>query len=95
MTTMAQAPTSPKPRPRTFSLHSDKSSGSKVKGDLNESPADKQRRDSIWKLSSKANPNAALNEAQPGSTFTSLSLIPPRTIVYTPLFTRSHHGDYR
>lgn len=50
---------------RTFSFRSDKSGGSKEQ----ESPRDKARRDSIWKTNSKANPNAALTEAQPGGAF--------------------------
>jgi len=33
---------------------------------LTDNPAEKQRRDSFWKGGSKANPNAAINEAQPG-----------------------------
>jgi len=67
---MDQAPTSPKARSRGFSFRSDKSagSGSKNRVDLTESPQDKARRDSIWKNHSKANPNAALSEAQPSST---------------------------
>ncbi|KAF2764769.1 hypothetical protein EJ03DRAFT_15582 [Teratosphaeria nubilosa] len=53
-------------RSRGLSFRSDKSGGSKGKLDLTESPQEKARRDSIWKNTSKANPNAALNEAQPG-----------------------------
>lgn len=63
---MDQGPTSPGARSRTFSFHShrsDKSSGSK---DLTESPREKARRDQIWKSTSKANPNAAITELQPG-----------------------------
>lgn len=60
---------SPRTHSRSFSFRSDKSGGSKGKDDLTESPKDKQRRDSIWKATSKANPNAAMNEAQPGGTF--------------------------
>ncbi|KAK0269408.1 hypothetical protein LTR91_000530 [Friedmanniomyces endolithicus] len=54
-------------RSRGISFRSDKSSGSKGKVDLTESPEEKSRRDSIWKNSSKANPNAALNELTPGA----------------------------
>ncbi|EME79149.1 uncharacterized protein MYCFIDRAFT_87432 [Pseudocercospora fijiensis CIRAD86] len=53
-------------RSRTFSFRSDKSGASQPKEHLVESPKEKQRRDSIWKSTSKANPNAALVEAQPG-----------------------------
>ncbi|KAK1807362.1 hypothetical protein LTR12_018290 [Friedmanniomyces endolithicus] len=53
-------------RSRGISFRSDKSAGSKGKVDLTESPGEKSRRDSIWKNSSKANPNAALNELTPG-----------------------------
>ncbi|TKA33511.1 hypothetical protein B0A54_14688 [Friedmanniomyces endolithicus] len=53
-------------RSRGISFRSDKSSGSKGKVDFTESPEEKSRRDSIWKNSSKANPNAALNELTPG-----------------------------
>nr|POF25993.1 uncharacterized protein c19c7.04c [Quercus suber] len=61
-------PTSPRPhRPRAFSHRSDKSNGSKGKADLVESPAEKAKRDGIWQNTSKANPNAAINEAQPGA----------------------------
>ncbi|KAF2164520.1 hypothetical protein M409DRAFT_25397 [Zasmidium cellare ATCC 36951] len=66
---MDQGPQSPGARShgsRTFSFRSDKSGGSKPKEDLHDSPREKQRRDSIWKATSKANPNAALSEAQPG-----------------------------
>ncbi|KAK5124287.1 hypothetical protein LTR85_001990 [Meristemomyces frigidus] len=57
----------PQARGRGFSFRSDKSGSSKGnKVDLTESPEAKARRDSIWKTSSKANPNAAMNEAQPG-----------------------------
>lgn len=61
--------TSPRARPRSrgFSFKSDRSNGSRSKAEhLTESPDEKQRRDSIWKNSSKANPNAAITEAQPG-----------------------------
>lgn len=58
-------------RPRAWSHKSDKSQGSK-KETLVESPADKKRRDSLWKgTGSKANPNSAINEAQPGGTLPS------------------------
>lgn len=63
---MDQQPTSPRPqsnRSRGFSFHS-QNSGSKK--DYAESPEEKKRRDSLWKGGSKANPNAALTEAQPG-----------------------------
>lgn len=66
---MDQMPKSPRQRQRGFSFRSDKSGSSKGKGDLTESPQEKARRDSIWKNSSKANPNAALSEAQPGSMY--------------------------
>lgn len=64
---MDQSSTSARPRAisRAFSHRSDHSRGSKHDV-LTESPADKQRRDSFWKGGSKANPNAAINEAQPG-----------------------------
>lgn len=54
---------------RTFSFRSDKSGGSRPKDDLSDSPRDKARRDSIWKGTSKANPNAAIHENQPGGVF--------------------------
>lgn len=58
--------TSPSGRPRahsrSFSLRSDKS-GEKTSHDL----ADKARRDSLLRGETKANPNAALTEAQPGT----------------------------
>jgi len=76
---MDQPSTSPKVRARGFSFRSDKSAGSgnKQRADDVESPQEKARRDSIWKNSSKANPNAALNEAQPGGTLqSSLTLLP-------------------
>lgn len=80
MSQVSQPPTSPQPqRPsarthkshgsRTFSFHSDKSGGSRAKEDLSESPREKARRDSIWKATSKANPNAAIQENQPGGMF--------------------------
>ncbi|KAK5698267.1 hypothetical protein LTR97_007228 [Elasticomyces elasticus] len=54
-------------RSRGISFRSDKSVGSKGKADHNaESPEEKGRRDSIFKNSNKANPNAALNELTPG-----------------------------
>ena len=58
-------PASPRPshHSRGFSFHS-QNSGSKR--DYTESPEEKKRRDSLWKGGSKANPNAALTEAQPG-----------------------------
>ncbi|KAK5135366.1 hypothetical protein LTR08_005308 [Meristemomyces frigidus] len=60
-------PTSPGRRSRGFSMRSDRSAGSKGRVDhLTESPEEKARRDSIYKPNSKANPNAAMNEAQPG-----------------------------
>lgn len=65
---MDQRPASPRPRPRAFSFRSDKTTASSkpAADDLHDSPKDNQRRDSLWKTSSKANPNAAMNEAQPG-----------------------------
>lgn len=63
---MDQGATSPRPRSnhsRGFSFHSERSGSKK---DFAESPEEKKRRDSLWKGGSKANPNAALNEAQPG-----------------------------
>lgn len=66
---MEHSATSPRQRPRSrgFSFKSDRSSGSRPRTEhLAESPDDKRRRDSIWKNSSKANPNAAITEAQPG-----------------------------
>ncbi|KAK6431509.1 hypothetical protein LTR95_012333 [Oleoguttula sp. CCFEE 5521] len=66
---MDNGPSSPGYRPearqRGFSFRSDKSGGS-TKEVLRDSPEEKRRRDSIWKLQSKANPNAAITEAQPG-----------------------------
>jgi len=56
----------PRERERGFSFRSDRSSGSKPKEHLTESPEEKRRRDSLYKGSSKANPNAAITEAQPG-----------------------------
>jgi len=62
---MDQPPTSPnRARSRGLSFHSDRSGGSKPKVDTHESPAEKARRDSIWK--NKANPNSALSEETPG-----------------------------
>lgn len=81
---MDQMPKSPRQRQRGFSFRSDKSGSSKGKGDLTESPQEKARRDSIWKNSSKANPNAALSEAQPGT----LNLIEESTL--QPLRTIQH-----
>ncbi|EGP87560.1 unnamed protein product [Zymoseptoria tritici ST99CH_1A5] len=76
---------------RTFSYRSDKSNGSR-KEDLTESPKDKQRRDSIWKSTSKANPNAAITEAQPGvnavleeSTLTSLRGVQHKDVDGNPI----------
>lgn len=71
---MDQGPITPgsasraRPRSRGFSFGSNRSggSGSKDKSQITESPQDKARRDSIWRGTSKANPNAAINEAQPG-----------------------------
>lgn len=57
----------PRANSRAFSHRSDKSSGSKQpKEHLTDNPAEKKRRDSFWKGASKANPNAAMNEVQPG-----------------------------
>ncbi|THV94877.1 hypothetical protein D6D27_03553 [Aureobasidium pullulans] len=68
---------SPTTRPRTtsraFSHKSDHSRSSKHEV-LVDNPAEKQRRDSFWKGGSKANPNAAMNEAQPGGAFSFLSI---------------------
>ncbi|RMZ09496.1 hypothetical protein D0860_04218 [Hortaea werneckii] len=62
---MDQPPTSPnRARSRGLSFHSDRSGGSKPKVDTHESPAEKARRDSIWKA--KSNPNSALSEETPG-----------------------------
>lgn len=64
---MDQGPASPRPqsnRSRGFSFHST-NSGSK-KESYAESPEEKKRRDQLWQGGSKANPNAALAEAQPG-----------------------------
>ncbi|QIW95882.1 hypothetical protein AMS68_001400 [Peltaster fructicola] len=69
-----QPPASPSGAPRagtrSFSFRSDKSGNSSGRqqniDDLTDSPREKERRDSIWKADSKANPNAALREAQPG-----------------------------
>lgn len=63
---MDHTPSSPRNRQRGFSFRSDKSGGSRGKVELTESPEAKARRDSLWKGGSKANPNAALVEAQPG-----------------------------
>lgn len=70
---MDQSPTPTTPgqrgHGRSFSFRSDKSTSSAGKpriDDLTESPREKERRDSIWKNNSKANPNAAMVEAQPG-----------------------------
>jgi hypothetical protein len=79
---MEQQPTTPGARShasRTFSFRSDKSGGSRPKEDLTESPKEKQRRDSIWKNTSKANPNAAITEAQPGGVFALPSTLPLTT----------------
>lgn len=65
----------PRARSRGISFRSDKSSGSKPKVDISETAAEKARRDSIWKGGSKANPNAAMSEAQPGGA-SSFSLVP-------------------
>lgn len=63
-----QSPSVQPERSRGFSFRSDKSAGSGSKKDSAENPADKARRDSFWKGQSKANPNAALKEAEPGGT---------------------------
>jgi hypothetical protein len=48
-------------------MRSDRSSGSRPKTEhITESPDQKRRRDSLYKGASKANPNAAMTEAQPG-----------------------------
>jgi len=48
-------------------MRSDRSSGSRPKTEhITESPEQKRRRDSLYKGASKANPNAAMTEAQPG-----------------------------
>ncbi|RMY20606.1 hypothetical protein D0867_03895 [Hortaea werneckii] len=63
---MDQPSTSPnRARSRGLSFHSDRSGGSKPKVDTHESPAEKARRDSIWK--NKSNPNSALSEETPGA----------------------------
>lgn len=69
MSNMDQTATAGRPRPRSrgFSMRSDRSGGSKSKTEhLTESPDQKRRRDSLYKGASKANPNAAMTEAQPG-----------------------------
>jgi hypothetical protein len=53
-------------RERGISFKSDRSSGSRPKEHITESPEEKRRRDSLYKGASKANPNAAMTEAQPG-----------------------------
>lgn len=71
-----QGPVSPRPQSncsRGFSFHS-QNSGSKK--DYTESPEEKAKRDSLWKGQSKANPNAALAEAQPGGMFHPLVSLP-------------------
>jgi hypothetical protein len=70
MSNMDQAATTGEPprqhRSRGISFKSDRSSGSHPKERITESPGEKRRRDSLYKGSSKANPNAAMTEAQPG-----------------------------
>jgi hypothetical protein len=69
---MDQTPTSPgssRPRPRSRGISfasnkSGESQGSKQRAV--ESPSEKARRDSLWRGATKANPNAAINESQPG-----------------------------
>lgn len=77
---------SPSSRPRTtsraFSHKSDHSRSSKHEV-LADNPAEKQRRDSFWKGGSKANPNAAINEAQPGGVFFPLFFCNFPITVYT------------
>lgn len=57
-----------RPSSRRFSIHSDKSGASKSA----ESPAEKARRDSLWKNPSYSNPNSAITEETPGGTSYSL-----------------------
>ncbi|CZT17688.1 uncharacterized protein RCC_03525 [Ramularia collo-cygni] len=97
MSQMSQPPTSAE-RPavrghqshgsRTFSFRSNKSGGSQAKEDLAESPRDKARRDSIWKATSKANPNAAIQENQPGvnAVFEESTLAPLRSVQHRDAF---------
>lgn len=66
MSTSTTRPRATSSASRAFSHRSDNSHGSKTKDVLSDSPAEKQRRDSFWKGGSKANPNAAMNEVQPG-----------------------------
>lgn len=82
---------SPSSRPRTtsraFSHKSDHSRSSKHEV-LVDNPAEKQRRDSFWKGGSKANPNAAMNEAQPGGVFFPLfPQSPPSLYTHYPITT--------
>ncbi|KXS98584.1 hypothetical protein AC578_4310 [Pseudocercospora eumusae] len=73
---------------RSFSFRSDKSGASQPKEHLVESPKEKQRRDSIWKSTSKANPNAALVEAQPGvnALFEQSTITPLRGIQHKDVY---------
>ena len=92
-------------RSRGISFRSDKSGGSKGKVDLTESPEEKSRRDSIWKNSSKANPNAALNELTPGGKLHHRIIHPSCRFTYSPHLshlphlllprTTEHHGSSR
>ena len=56
----------PRPRSRGISFLSDRSRDSEGKPKYSESPREKAQRHSVWGETSKANPNAALKEAQPG-----------------------------
>ncbi|EME43953.1 hypothetical protein DOTSEDRAFT_71686 [Dothistroma septosporum NZE10] len=87
-----QSPSAQSARSRGFSFRSDKSggSGSKKDKDSVENPADKARRDSFWRGQSKANPNAALKEAEPGvnAIYEESTLLPLRTVQHKDI-----HGN--
>lgn len=94
---MDQAPTTPgRPRAqsRGLSFASNKSGGSEgTKLKQVESPKDKARRDSFWKGASKANPNAAIIESQPGGMFTLHSIVFAK-VLYIWLSYRCHGVHY-
>lgn len=74
------SPTFPDQRPRTrsrgISFRSDKSAGSDGRTKLTDSPRDKAQRDILWAGQTKSNPNAAMNEVQPGGTLVPILPLP-------------------
>jgi len=87
---MDQSTASPARRPqshhRSFSLRSDKSADKASAANTAQELAEKARRDSFLRGESKANPNAAMLEVQPGGAYCTLHTYYPGTFTSTPSY---------